>query len=397
MPASISRFEFIALMAMLFATIAFSVDSMMPALPEIGRELSPENLNNAQLILTSFVLGMGIGTLFMGPLSDTLGRKPVVIGGVLVYIIGAIGAYFANSMEMMIAARILQGLGASGPRIVSLAVVRDLFSGASMARIMSFVFMIFSVVPAIAPSLGDVIINASGWRSIFVVCVLFSVIACFWFGIRLPETLPKESRRPFSFSKIWEATREVFANRMVVLSIAVQTVSYVFIFAIISSIQPIFDVVFDMADTFPLWFGAVAIISSSASVLNAALVMRLGMRRIVTTTFVVECAISTIMLMMAVFGFGGPVFFAFFLIWKTSIFFTAGMTIGNLNALAMEPLGHIAGTAASVIGAVSTVISVAIAVPIGLMFNGTIIPITLSFAVLSAIAIVAMQMMHKNP
>ncbi|WP_372833859.1 MFS transporter, partial [Puniceibacterium confluentis] len=149
-----SRVEFIALIAMLFATIAFSIDSMLPALPEIGAALSPGNLNRVQLVITSFVLGMGIGTFFTGPLSDTFGRKPVVLCGAILYIVASLVAARAQSLEVLLAARVVQGLGAAGPRVVALAIIRDLYQGRGMARIMSFVMIVFTLVPAIAPSMG---------------------------------------------------------------------------------------------------------------------------------------------------------------------------------------------------------------------------------------------------
>ncbi|SPF81252.1 multidrug effflux MFS transporter [Pseudoprimorskyibacter insulae] len=391
MPAQVSRLEFIAIMAMLFATIAFSIDSMLPALPEIAQELTPDNINNAQLVLTSFVLGMGVGTLFTGPMSDAWGRKPLVLGGAALYIVGSALAYYANTLELMLVSRVIQGLGAAGPRVVSLAITRDLYSGRAMARIMSFVMMVFTMVPALAPSIGAVVIAFAGWRAIFIAFILFSALSCLWLGLRMPETLARENRVKFRFSTLKHACQDMASRPVVVWSIIAQSIGFSLIFAMISSVQQIYDVIFDKADSFPLYFGAIAIISATSSMINAALVMRLGMRAIVTFVFAAQLVISTVTLIVALSGVGIGTLFVVFLIWQTSVFFTAGLTMGNLNAITMEPLGHIAGSAASVIGAVSTVIAVLLAAPIGLMFDGTLIPITASYAVLALAGVLVMR------
>jgi len=186
---TLSRAEFIALTAMMMATIAFSTDAMLPAFPEIARELTPAEPNRAQLIISFFLLGMAIGTLFVGPLADAFGRKPVIAGAATLFCTGAIIAWFAPTLEMLLLGRILQGIGAAGPRVVTVALVRDLFSGREMARIYSFMFLIFSLVPAIAPTIGYVLISWTGWRAIFLSFVVFSLICTLWMMLRQPETL----------------------------------------------------------------------------------------------------------------------------------------------------------------------------------------------------------------
>ncbi|MES2967639.1 MAG: MFS transporter, partial [Pseudomonadota bacterium] len=210
-PARMGQAEFIALIAMLFATIAFSIDAMLPALPQIAAELSPDAPNAAQLILTSFVLGMGIGTLLAGPLSDTFGRKPVILAGAALYCAAAMTAYFAPTLETVLLARMVQGLGAAGPRVVSLALVRDLYKGREMAKVVSFAMMIFTLVPAIAPFIGQGIMAVTGWRGIFVAFVAFSVLSMLWFGLRQPETLTE--RRPLAAAPLLAAFREVLSHR----------------------------------------------------------------------------------------------------------------------------------------------------------------------------------------
>ncbi len=271
--ARLGQTEFIALIAMLFATIAFSIDSMLPALPQIAAELTPDAPNAAQLILTSFVFGMGLGTLFAGPLSDTFGRKPVIMAGAVLYCAAAVAAYFAPTLETVLLARLVQGLGAAGPRVVSMALVRDLFKGREMARIMSFAMMVFMLVPAIAPFIGAGIIAFAGWRSVFLAFLLFSLVSCLWLGLRQAETIHAEDRRPLKAAALWEALQMVLSHRVVVISTAMQTLFLGGLFATLSATQPIFDVTFGRGAEFPVWFAVIALCSASASFLNARLAL----------------------------------------------------------------------------------------------------------------------------
>lgn len=379
------RAEFIALIAMMFATIALSVDAMLPALPSIGAELSPENPNRAQFIVATFIVGLGIGTFFTGPLSDAFGRKPVIIWGAGIYVLSAITAWLSQSLEVVLAARLVMGLGAAAPRVVALAIVRDLYSGREMARMMSIAMLIFTLVPAIAPLMGAGIIALSGWRAIFLAFAVFAIIIIAWMQLRLNEPLPVENRRPFRLPLMISATREIFAHPAVRISILVQTLCYGVLFSMILMVQPIFDQVFDRAESFPVWFGLVAVISGSASLLNAAIVVRVGMRRIVTWTLAMQVVLSSSMLLLGTLGLSDTVQFGLFIFWQTSVFFMAGMTMGNLNAMAMEPMGHIAGIAASVVGAVSTVLSTLIAAPVGQLFDGTTFPLTAAVLVMCSL------------
>lgn len=384
-----------ALIAMMFATIAFSVDAMLPALPVIGAELSPDHPHRAGLILTSFVFGMGIGTFVAGPLSDSFGRKPVVYAGALLYVVSAAVAWMSTSVEIMLIARVVQGLGAAGPRIVSVAIVRDRYSGREMAKIVSIVMMIFTLVPAIAPLMGEFIIKGFGWRAIFLAFILFLSVGVLWFGVRLPETLSDENRRPLQFSLIWSALREIFSHASVRISILVQSLAMAMLFTMLMLVQPIYYEVYDRAESFPYWFGGVALLSGSASLLNAMLVGRFGMRRLVSVTLTLQIILSGSMLALNLGGMAEPYGFAAFVVFQTCLFFQAGLTLGNLNAIAMEPVGHIAGIAASAIAAISTVLAAAIASPVGLMFNGTITPIVLSTFVMAIIGILLMYHLHR--
>lgn len=389
------RVELIALMAMLVATIAFSIDAMLPALPAMAAELSPESPNQVQLVVTIFVLGMGVGTLFTGPLSDTFGRKPVVLAGCGLYIVSAGLAAQADSLGLLLAARLVQGLGAAGPRVVVMAIIRDMFVGRQMAQIMSFVMIVFTLVPALAPSIGAVLIALAGWSAIFWAFVVFATVVSLWLFARLPETLPRAARRPFSTSALLSAAREMLANRVVRLSIAVQSLVFAMLFATISSIQPIYETMFDRADSFPIWFGVTALLSASGSVVNAMLVVRMGMRRLVSVMLTVQVVVSAVMFLAILAGLAGDALFAMFFFWQFVAFFQVGLTIGNLNAIAMEPMGHIAGMAASIIGFIATVAAVILAVPVGLLFDGTAIPLTLGVLVFAIAGLAMMAGMRR--
>jgi len=371
---ALHRTEFVALMAMLIATVAFSTDAMLPAFPEIADELTPGNANRVQLIVTSFVLGLGTGTLFVGPLSDAFGRKSVIVYAAALYIFGALLAWIAPTLELLLLARVIQGLGAAGPRIVTLAIVRDLYSGTEMARILSFVFMIFSVVPALAPTIGHYVIEAFGWRSIFLCFVFFVLLSCTWLTLRQPETLAETARRPLNLTSIWGATREVLGARTTRISIYIQMLTTGMLFSTIQSIQPVFDITFAHGESFHIWFGGMALLATTSAMLNAFLVVRVGMRAIIRTSYLSYAGITIALVVLYPLISAEVWRFALFLVFAQTTFFVAGLTIGNLNALALEPLGHIAGTASSVIAAISTVGGILIALPIGLAFNGTPMP-----------------------
>lgn len=395
-PFKMGRAEFVALIAMMFATIAFSIDAMLPALPEIANELSPDLAYRAPLVLTTFVLGMGIGTFIAGPLSDAFGRRRILFYGAALYIASAAIAWASSSLEVMLIARVAQGLGAAGPRVVAIAIVRDLYSGREMARIVSFVMMIFTIVPAFAPAMGAIIIVTSGWRSIFLAFMLFSTINVIWMAVRMPETLSDNNRRPLRLRLLFSAVAEIFSHQNVRISILVQTLAMAMLFLTLMMIQAIYAGVFDSAESFPYWFGVIALAAGSASILNAMLVVRYGMRRLVTVTLAMQILITSSVLIINPAMIGPPYGFGLFLFWQFCIFFQAGLTLGNLNAIAMEPMGHIAGIAASVIGAVSAILAAVIASAIAQVLTTSIATLLAANLVMATLGFILMLRMAQE-
>ncbi|WP_417270603.1 multidrug effflux MFS transporter [Celeribacter sp.] len=387
MPRRLAQPEFIALLAMLTATVALSIDAMLPGIPMIAADLTPEDVNRAQLVLTAFVLGLGVGTLINGPLSDRFGRKPVIIGGLMIYAAAALLAASAPTLETLLASRVIQGLGAAAPRVVAMALIRDLYKGREMARISSFIMMIFILVPAVAPALGSLIMLGFGWRGIFGSFVVFAAISGLWLLVRQEETLPKSERRAFSVKALIAGTKETFSLRSVQIYTLVLTLGFGQMFGLLSSIQQIYGEVFDKADSFPMWFAVQAMISGVGTLMNAKFVVRLGMRRIALSAYLGQIVISTVVLLL--FGSGllpDALQFPVFFIWSVSVFFMAGVTFGNIIALSLEQLGHVAGIASSLVQGLSTIGAVLIAAPIGLAFDGTILPLTVGTLVCSAAA-----------
>lgn len=381
--------EFVALTALMISLVALSTDAMLPALPEIGQDLGVQRENDSQLIVSVLFFGLAAGQLVFGPLSDSLGRKPTIYAGSAMFMVGCVVAILAPSLGVMLVGRALQGLGAAGPRSVIVAIVRDLYEGRAMARVMSFAMTVFILVPVIAPSFGQGVLLVAHWRAIFGIFLGLALIAVVWFALRQPETLPPSKRIPFSPQRILAAFREVLTNRIALgYTIASGLVSGAFL-GYLNSAQPIFQDQYGLGLRFSIYFGLLASSMGAASFSNARLVMRYGMRRLSTWAIATISILSIAFFAIAYASSGQPP------LWVTTAymvpaFFCVGVLFGNLNALAMEPLGHIAGVGAAVIGSVSLLLGVPLGMVIGRVYNGTVLPLVAGFAILSVAAAAVM-------
>jgi DHA1 family bicyclomycin/chloramphenicol resistance-like MFS transporter len=371
--------EFIALMALTTSIVALCIDGMLPALPQIGRDLGVSDPNGAQLVISMLFLGMGIGQLIFGPLSDSIGRKPSLYIGVVVFIIGCLMSIFATTFEMMIAGRIIQGIGASGPRIVPMALIRDEYEGRGMARIMSLISMVFILVPMLAPLLGQVIIYFFDWRAIFTGFLILSIVLLLWFATRQPETLVIEKRKELSFKSVAGGFKEVFKSRTAIgYTASIGMVSGAFI-AYLATAQPILQDQYELGLQFPAYFAVLSLSIGISSYLNSRLVMKWGMRFLSFWALVFIIASSVIFAVYLYLSGVQPSLWLF-MAYMTVILFFTGVLFGNVVSMAMEPLGHVAGVGAAVVGSLSTFISVPFGVLVGHSYNGSVMPLVLGFA-----------------
>ncbi len=375
---------------MMMSLTALSIDAMLPALAQIGRDLNVQNANGRQLVISVLFFGLAVGQLFFGPLSDKTGRKPAIYAGFACFIAGSLVSMFAISFPMMLFGRLLQGAGISAPRTVTLALVRDQYEGRAMARVMSFVMTVFILVPMIAPTMGQAILLFSGWRTIFGSFVLLTLITFLWFALRMPETLAPEKRAPFSWRRIITTTREIIRIRPAIgYTVTAGFVSGAFI-GYLNSSQQIFQEQYALGELFPLFFAIIALSVGLASLLNARLVIRIGMRSLVRGSLMTILVLSSVALVIALATAGHPPLWLLMAYLMMSLF-CIGILFGNMNSLAMEPLGNIAGIGAAVVGALSTLISVMLGTVIGQNYNGTVLPVVAGLAILAGLSLVVVH------
>lgn len=381
--------EFTLLMALLMSIVAISIDALLPALGIIAGDLQLANPNHAQYLIVGIFGGMAVGQLIAGPLSDALGRKPVLYGGVALYLVGSLICYFANSLDMLLVGRVVQGLGVSGPYVSAVSIVRDKFSGRQMAKIMSLIMIIFMAVPAIAPSVGQAVLLYTSWHGIFVLYIVYAIVVGTWIFFRLEETLPKDMRIPFHVGNIMDGFREVFTTRSTMCYMVCMGFCFGGLMAYLNSSQQIFQDQFGAGKMFSVYFGGLAVMIAISSLANSRLVERLGMRYISLRAFMSIVAASVVFLALHLFV---DIELWMFLAYAALLFFCFGLIFGNLNALAMEPMGHVAGIASAITGSVSSMMSLTIGAVIGQMYNGTLVPIVTGFVVLGTLAILVMKL-----
>ncbi len=388
--------EFVAMMAFVTCFVAMAIDLMLPALANIGTDLKVERANDTQLIITTVFLGVAVGQILYGPLSDVVGRKPSIYLGFSIFILGTLICLFASSLEMMLLGRLFQGLGAAGPRIVTIAIVRDKHKGPQMARVMSLIMTVFILVPVIAPIIGQGILLISGWRAIFAFLLLMALFIVFWFGLRLPETLPATERSKFTFKALANSSKEVVANKKSMAYVISLGLVFGAFLGFLSSVQQILQDLYQLGTAFPFYFAVLAAGIGASNFLNSKLVTRFGMKPLVMGAQAGTSLLSLVALVSCFWlGFVPPLWFVmgYFMVLLMGI----GLLFGNLNALSMEPFGHIAGLASSFVGVVSTLIAVSLGMIVGQAFNNTLIPLIMSFIVLPGIAFLITRWAAQQP
>jgi DHA1 family bicyclomycin/chloramphenicol resistance-like MFS transporter len=385
--------EFVAIVAAIMALNPMAMDLMLPALPDVGTTFGISSANHLQLVLSVFMTGFGLGQFIIGPLSDRFGRRPILIGGMVLYTLASVLAVAARSFEMLLVARALQGLGTSATRVIATSIVRDCYSGRRMASVMSLAMMIFISVPVLAPSLGQAIMLTSQWRGIFVVLMVYGVLALVWSALRLPETLPPSQRRSLAIRQVLDSFRQTLTNR--------QTLGYALaagcvqgtLFGYVFSSQQIFTGIYGLGHYFPLAFAAVAIGVAIAGFLNSRIVGKYGMRVISHAALIGQLASAIAMLVAADLA---ALPLSLFMVLSVANLFTFGLMFSNFTALAMEPQGHIAGTASSLFGSMTTLIGIVVGSLIGQSYNDTILPLAIGAFLSAVIALVIVMATEKG-
>lgn len=386
LPFSLPKWEFIALCAALMALNALAIDIMLPGLQQIGASLNVVDENHRQFVIPAYFGGMASALLFYGPASDRFGRRGPLLFGLAVYILAATSAVFAPNFTTLLVLRFIQGIGAASTRVIAVSIVRDRFGGRAMAEIMSLIFMVFMVIPVIAPSIGQLILIFGEWHLIFLAMATIATLIGLWAYFRLPETLHPEDRRSVDLGSVFQGFGIVLSNRVSLCYTLGSTILFGALFGFINSAQQVYVGIYGLGVWFPVVFALIAGLMSVSSFLNSRLVGRLGMRRLSHGALIGFTAVSIIWLLWSL---QGPVPLVGFIALFAAAMFQFGWIGSNFNSIAMEPLGHIAGTAASVQGFIQTLGGMIIGTFIGQSFNGTVTPLALGFVCVGLSALTA--------
>jgi MFS transporter, DHA1 family, multidrug resistance protein len=390
---SIPRWEFIALTAALMALNALAVDIMLPGLQQIGASLGVENENHRQYVISAYIVGFGAAQLLYGPISDRFGRRSPLLFGLIVYITAAFACAFAPSFGVLLALRFIQGIGAAATRVIAVSFVRDVFGGRRMAEVLSLVFMVFMIIPVIAPSVGQLIMLFSEWHMIFVFMAAISGLITIWTAVRMPETMHPEYRRPLTGQAVLGGFAIVLETRVSLFYTLATTAIFGALFGFINSAQQIYVGLYHLGVWFPLLFACVAGMMALSSFLNARLVGRIGMRRLSHGALIGFLSVNTIWLVLALIG---PLPLWLFVLLFAAAMVQFGWIGSNFNSIAMEPLGRVAGTASSTLGFTQTLGGAAIGATIGQLFNGTVLPLAIGFWGVSVIGLVFVLIAEKG-
>lgn len=375
--------------------VALAIDALLPAISNIGADINSLDSTDNQMLVTMIFLGLGLGQLFFGPLSDCYGRKPVVYAGFILFLLASIVCLYAPSLEVMVLGRILQGIGLSAPRTISISIIRDTYEGDYMAKIMSFVVAFFILVPVVAPAIGKVILDSFGWKGIFYVQLIFALIIALWFWKRQPETLHPEFKIPFSGHVFVDGLKEFVRHKeTVAFTITSGLVTGAFL-VYLSSAQHIFEDQYALKEVFPYIFAGLAISIGLSTFLNGTLVMRFGMRKL---SFMATLAFTIIALLYTVLFFNSPNPSIYVLVaFLSAQFFCLGFMWGNFRSIAMEPIGHIAGIGAAINGFVSTIFAIPIATFIGEFVKNSVWPLFVGLAVCGLFSVLIFMLVRRKP
>ncbi|MEM6722005.1 MAG: multidrug effflux MFS transporter [Bacteroidota bacterium] len=388
-----SQTEFIILMASLMSIVALSIDAILPALEAIGISIGTTQSTENQRLITMIFLGLGFGQLIFGPLSDSVGRKPIIYIGFALFVLASFICVIAQSLEVMIVGRILQGIGLSAPRTISIAMVRDSFSGDYMAKIMSFIVAIFILVPVVAPALGKLLLDKFGWQSIFNSQLIFGAIIMIWLWKRQPETLHSENKIKISKDLFINGLKEFLKFKTSIAFTLVSGLITGSFMVYLSASQDIFENQYGLVEEFPYIFALLAISVGFATFLNGNFVLKYGMYKLVRAFLI---AFTTIPLIYLLFYFGKPNPSVYVLVLFFGIqFFSIGFLFGNLRSLAMQPVGHIAGVGAAINGFVSTIMAVPIATLIGSYIKTTASPLFIGFLICGCASLMILVVLKK--
>lgn len=375
-------------MALLTSLVALTIDAMLPALSTIAKDLAVVDASQAHLVVSLFFLGLALGQIFYGPYADAKGRRAAILFGLIVFAIGTLVCMFAWSLQMLLVGRLIQAFGVSGPRVAALAVIRDKYQGEAMARVMSFIMMVFILVPMLAPLVGQLILEFASWRHIFTLFLFVALISAGWFFSRQTETLPKHRRQVFSWANLYRSVTFVLSHRKVMgYTMAMGFVFGAFL-AYLSASQTIFQSIYPGGDLFPFIFALLAFSIGLASYFNSKMVMRLGMRKLCRKALLGLLLFSALLCLLDFYFHGLPPMWGFISVLFLA-FFCVGILFGNLNAMAMQPLGNMAGLGAAIIGSLSSLFSVPIAIFIDSFIDHSISPIAQGFFVFTLLAIIA--------
>jgi DHA1 family bicyclomycin/chloramphenicol resistance-like MFS transporter len=390
---SIPRWEFIALAAALMALNALAIDIMLPGLQQIGASLGVADENARQYVISAYFGGLAFALLAYGPASDRFGRRGPLLFGLSIYVIAAFAAAFAPNFETLLALRFVQGVGAASTRVIAVSMVRDRFGGRAMAEIMSLIFMVFMIIPVVAPGIGQIVMLFAEWHMIFVCMGAIALAIVIWAAVRLPETLHPEDRRPFTAASIWKAFRIVLTNRISLWYTLASTTIFGALFGFINSAQQVYVGIYGVGVWFPVLFAAIAGMMAISSFLNSRLVGRFGMRRLSHGAVIGFLTVSTIWFVWSLYGQVPLV--GFVLLFAVAMF-QFGWIGSNFNALAMEPLGHIAGSASSVQGFLQTLGGGVIGAAVGQSFDGTTTPLAAGFCGVGAVGLLMVLIAEKG-